>query len=80
MVPVVVNGKTYRLRAFTYSLIIQNRESSWRLKESRNYVPVLGAPVGGDSQELGKNKISWQMVSVSVSDEVLENVKAAAVK
>ena len=80
VVPVVVNGTTYRLGAFSYSRIIQNRHWTWRSEGTGNYVPVLGAPATGDFDEPGANKMSWKLVSVTVSDEVLKNVKAAAVR
>jgi hypothetical protein len=76
-----VNGSDYRLPAYTV-----DRDYSARMESSEvvlAYVPVLGEFVAWEGKRVGGGHVprwSGRVLSAQVSDEVLEQVKAAAVR
>jgi hypothetical protein len=76
-----VNGSDYRLPAYTV-----DRDYSARMESSEvvlAYVPVLGEFVAWAGKRVGGGHVprwSGRVLSAQVSDEVLEQVKAAAVR
>jgi hypothetical protein len=80
-VAVNVNGRDYRLPAYTV-----DRDYSARTEASEvvlAYVPVLGEFVEWEGKRVGQGRVPrWRgrVLSAQVSDEVLEQVTAAAVR
>ena len=80
-VTVNVNGRDYLLPAYT----VERDQSAWTAgsEVALAYVPVLGEFVAWEGKRVGRGRVPrWRgrVLSAQVSDEVLEQVKAAAVR
>ncbi len=80
-VTVNVNGRDYRLPAYT----VDRSHSAWAEASEVElaYVPTLGEFVEWEGKQVGRGRVPrWRgrVLSAQVSDEVLEQVQAAAVR
>jgi hypothetical protein len=80
-VTVNVNGRDYRLPAYT----VDRSHSAWAEASEVElaYVPTLGEFVEWEGKRVGRGRVPrWRgrVLSAQVSDEVLEQVQAAAVR
>jgi hypothetical protein len=80
-VTVTVNGRDYRLPAYTVARVYSGWTEASEVVLA--YVPVLGEFVEWEGKRVGRGSVPrWRgrVMSARVSDEVLERVKAAALR
>jgi len=76
IVPVVINGQEFFLRAYEIEVRAERPEDGWLRAGVANYVPALGIATAGRFET--PTQLNWRFESIQVAPQLIPAISAAA--